>query len=195
MISAVLGLRGARWAWSSKARLSKIATQAQGRLPAAKFPIASRDKRMKKTSAALLGLLTVAGCSRIIHVWLEPGSTASHLVIRMSASYDRVEPLPLRNLQVVSWNCAKPSEDWRNVWELRLSEATNSTHPVPLPVSEITYGVSPGSEYVVWPAEPLQTGCYAVSVSGTVGRSGGMHFHVEPDGSLSHISGSADLTK
>lgn len=148
---------------------------------------------MRRTLSVLLGLLVTAGCSRKLRTWVKPGSTAEHLVVGVSGSSYRDAPLPLLNCTVFNFNCDRPSFAERAVWNVSLTQGSDSIRRIPLPVSEITYGVPPGPQYESTTAEPLRTGCYDIAVHGTVGRYGGLHFRIMPDGRIAAVSHSYSI--
>jgi hypothetical protein len=116
-------------------------------------------------------LVTVAGCSRDIAVWIAPGSTASHLVFMISDKRGSSKPIKRVVLRVdpcdsIDVNPHPP------LWGFYTQA----------PVHEVVYGEMPegASRLVNQPEQtvPLTAGCYQVGGAGT------LVFDVLPDGSV-----------
>ncbi len=131
---------------------------------------------MFKKSAALATVffcsLSVVGCPQRSAVWVEPGSTASHLVIGIGEAEHGRPPANLYGLAVV--RCGDESRLPNSaIWSIaRVGEG-----PVP---GRVIYGSTPsGFETRVSP-QALTPGCYRVQDSG----SGRMTIQIDSNGSV-----------
>lgn len=129
----------------------------------------------------LLGALAAgaAGCAEDVSIWVEPGSTAEHLVFRVSTDPHGDKPAAPDGLLVTP--CRPQSADSATVWAIgRNVEATSS-------ITEIRYGTVPPGYTETSPPKPLRPGCYAVSYAAKEAT----YFLVTDDGRVVEISADA----
>jgi hypothetical protein len=124
-----------------------------------------------KRVASLVLLLALAGCPQRTAVWIEPGSTASHLTFRVANRPGGSGHVAVAGLRVDP--CAA-APDYRSpgAWVISgMMGTSDSTH-------RVTYGIVPAGFEEAHPADSLVPGCYRVTISGT-GRA---WFIVSEDG-------------
>ena len=128
----------------------------------------------KRGLFALLLPLTVSlvGCPERSAVWVEPGSTANHLVIGIGETAHGPPSANLYGLTVV--RCGDESRlPGSAIWAIaRVSESSVPT--------SILYGSTPPGFETRVPAQGLTTGCYRVQDSG----SGSVSIDVDASGAV-----------
>jgi len=105
-------------------------------------------------------------------VWVQPGSTATHLVFRISSRRGNEKPIWIGAFRVD--RCGDDGSDATSAGLWVIGNDSGG------PVSRITYGaVPPGFTQYKTPLQ-LRPGCYRVTISGT-GRT---EFEIQSDGNV-----------
>jgi hypothetical protein len=133
----------------------------------------SKIRAMLSSRMCLLVLLTLAtlGCPRQTAVWIEPGSTSSHLVFNVGPKrgHSGLDGLGAFRVDHCPGGRSTGSGGTWLVWANSVTD----------PVHQIVYGQLPkgfgGSK-----ALPLETGCYTAEISGT----GVVQFEIQSDGKV-----------
>ncbi len=120
---------------------------------------------------SLLMLLTpiLAGCPQRSAVWIEQGSTATHLTLGLGKKRGTPGGADIGVIRV--YRCDSPATGEGAMWVVGPSGGTND-------VRRIVYGETPPGFVSNQGPHPLTPGCYRVDVSGT----GKTEFQVEKDG-------------
>lgn len=125
-----------------------------------------------RRAVAIAGCVMLVGCPEKSAIWIEPGSTADHLVFGVGRSRHGPPPKNLHGISVVP--CGKESQlPSSAVWTL----ARSADSAVP---RRITYGEAPPGFVSRRQAEALRPGCYRAEDSG----SGQIEFTVNSDGTV-----------
>ena len=119
----------------------------------------------------LMVSLTTA-CPQVSTIWLEPGSTVTHLLFHIARSRGSDRPVAVGVFRVD--RCKDPA-DYRSagMWVIGGKKGTVYQR-------EVVYARLPDGFEENHPARPLTPGCYQATVSGT----GRLRFNVRPDGSV-----------
>jgi hypothetical protein len=127
--------------------------------------------------ATVVGLL---GCQQHLSLWLEPGSTAQQVKVRISRWRDASQRVPdLKEVTVV--RCTNEgSVSHEALW--RMSRVGAPRGPAPLVV---TLGQpAPDGWTSTGSLGALSAGCYAVLADGDPGESGALTLHIGADGAV-----------
>ena len=125
-----------------------------------------------RVGALLASTVLLLGCPKRSALWIEPGSTARHLIFGVGKTRHGPPLSSLQGITVVA--CGRESELPNSaLWSLGKS----SDGPVP---TRIVYGVDPPGYTSHGAAPPLITGCYRAEDSG----SGRVEFVVHPEGTV-----------
>lgn len=132
---------------------------------------------MKNLMRVALPCFLVSSCMQPAVVWVEPGSTASHLVFGIAKRRGAREPVEsLREFVVRSCYVAAGLTQ-QVFWRVR-GDIGDATPPL-----RITYGEAPAGFSTLVAAKPLVSGCYDVDISGPAVSAGG-RFEVSDDRSV-----------
>ena len=109
-------------------------------------------------AAACIGVAWLASCPEVSAVWIEEGSTASHLVFGMASKRGGHGNFAFYGLRVS--NCGGPYIREGAVWLVLRGVGNEVVH-------RIVYGEPPPGFVSEQGPKPLVPGCYAVTVDGT----------------------------
>jgi hypothetical protein len=119
--------------------------------------------------------LSLAACPTKSAIWIEPGSTATHLVFGVG---ETPKGPPLTELPVVAvFPCGMSSDDPAHaVWVI----THDSAGPVP---AHVTYAERPAGYVTRKGPTPLERGCYRAAIAGT----GTVTFQVDSAGKVGEM--------
>ena len=137
-------------------------------------------KSLSKISVSLLSLTVVMGsCSFAADLWIEPGSTLTHLVFGMAYSPHTRHPIALSSMTVQTAFTDKKSTQ-SLVWGMNPANPTEGYGP---PVSSVVYGMVPNGYKPLHSMVPLEIGeSYVVTILGNQGHHAAIKFVVRPNG-------------
>lgn len=132
-----------------------------------------------RLTLVLGGTVALLACPEQTAVWVEDGSTATHMVFGVGRYRDRRDP-PLTELPTfIVQRCTEPEADDDVVWQIAID---SSEAPVP---SRIRYGEPPAGYVTKVGPRDLVPGCYDALTLG----SGTVRFEVAPDGTVRESQG------
>ena len=121
----------------------------------------------------VLSGLAPTACPQVGAVWIDPVSTADHLVLQLGRR--RGQPDSVGVSAVIVVDCAHttgPIPDSVSAWSIR--------HPLTVSLSQITYGQPPAGFETRHPQLALLPGCYVAEVGGI----GNVKFLVAQNGAV-----------
>lgn len=127
------------------------------------------NPRLRALASSLLLILTA--CPQRTAVWVDQGSTASHLVLRIADRRGGSGKVAIGVVRV--YQCGGPSTGAGAAWVVGPQNGTAN-------VQQIVYGETPPGFVSDQGPQPLKAGCYHVNVSGT----GTTEFQVEANGTV-----------
>lgn len=128
-----------------------------------------RRLRWRALSVSLFAVL--AACPQRTAVWVEDGSTANHLVLRIADRRGGSGAVAIGVVRV--YECGWPATGGGAAWVVGPQNGTAN-------VQQIVYGETPPGFVSDQGPHPLKPGCYRVDVSGT----GKTEFQVEANGAI-----------
>lgn len=126
--------------------------------------------RMRR-AAAVAGLICLAACPQKTAVWVEPGSSASHLVLGIADSRGRRGPVAIGAIRV--YECGGDDSGPGAMWVVGPRGGTAD-------IRRIVYGTTPPGFVSDQGPRALTPGCYRVEISGT----GSTEFTVDAKGAV-----------
>ena len=119
-------------------------------------------KECLRLALLVSGLLALTGCPERTAIWIEPGSTASHLVFRISDVRGGDKPIQVGIFRVDRFD--QVSDRYDLYWGYGAVASPSSS-------MSVSYGVMPiGAEPLIGgpsKAPELEEGCYLAYISGT----------------------------
>jgi len=111
-------------------------------------------------------------CPQRTAVWVEPGSSQNHLVLRIADRVGGKGRIALAGLRVD--RCGDSNVGTTGPWIIHGMGGTSDS------TVQVVYGEVPAGFEETHPAEPLASGCYEVTISG----NGRTRFDVLDDGTI-----------
>jgi hypothetical protein len=165
--------------WSSKAKSLKTASAGRG---VRVGPRSYREEEIMiraivtpsrwRTLTVSLLVVGLTACPQRTAVWVENGSTANHLVLRIADKRGGSGEVAIGVIRV--YECSGPATGAGAMWVVGPRNGTAN-------VQQIVYGETPPGFVSDQAPQPLKPGCYRVDVSGT----GKTEFQVDANGAVS----------
>lgn len=127
-------------------------------------------------ASGIVGLLCLTACPQKTAVWVETGSSARHVVFRISDRRGGTGSVSIGVVRV--YECGGSSSGEGAMWVVGPRAGTAN-------LQSITYGITPQGFASDQGPRPLTRGCYEVAVSGT-GRT---QFTVDANGAATEHAG------
>jgi hypothetical protein len=129
---------------------------------------------------ALAAIALLAGCQWLTAVWVEEGSTATHLVLRFGYPRRGHDTVTVDFVRVNA--CGAPLYGPGAMWELQRGLARRLIRLVFAgpPMTRLVYGETPSGFESLQGPKPLTPGCYQVHIGGT----GETEFTIDSSGTV-----------